>query len=126
MPKIDDEECLKMIDELKQLEPLIYAANDGKTREHFENLLVSNFWEIGASGKKYDRDFVLATLEQRNKNPIEEKWQTSDFKVRQIEDNHFLFTYLLQQPTRLSQRATLWQRTSAGWKMVYHQGTPVL
>jgi len=126
MLKIDDEECLKMIDELKQLEPLIYAANDGKTREHFENLLVSNFWEIGASGKKYDRDFVLATLEQRNKNPIDEKWQTSDFKIRQIEDSHFLFTYLLQQPTRLSQRATLWQRTSAGWKMVYHQGTPVL
>lgn len=119
-------ELASILEQLKQLEPLIYSANDGKARAHFENLLVSDFWETGASGKIYDRDFVLDTLEERNKQPREELWIAFDFNVRQIEENHFLFTYSLQQPTRLSRRATLWQRTPEGWKMVYHQGTPVL
>ncbi|HEX4029604.1 MAG TPA: hypothetical protein VHX20_04530 [Terracidiphilus sp.] len=37
----------------------------------------------------------------------------------------YLLTYtLLQDATRLTRRATIWQRT-AGWKIVYHQGTIV-
>lgn len=115
-----------ILEELKQLEPLIYAANDGKTRAYFESLLLADFWEVGASGKVYGRDFVLATLAQRQAQPREELWQAFDFAVRQIEKEHFLFTYALAQPTRVSRRASLWQRTPEGWKLVYHQGTPVL
>ena len=73
----------------------------------------------------YDRAFVLATLEQRQQQPRQEAWHTFDHAVRQIEAHHFLLTYALQQPTRLSRRATLWRRSPEGWQMVYHQGTPV-
>lgn len=121
-----EEDLSLIIADLKRLEPLIYVANDGKMRDYFEDLLIPDFWEIGASGKKYDRDFILSILEDRNRNPREEPWYAFNFKVRQIENNHFLFTYSLQQPQRLSQRATLWRRTQEGWRMVYHQGTPVL
>jgi hypothetical protein len=122
---LSDDEAL-VLETLKTLEPLIYAANDGKTRDHFDRLLIADFWEVGASGQVYDRDFVLSTLEARQRNPRQEAWQAFDFRVRQIEAHHFLLTYSLQQPTRLSRRATLWQRTSSGWTMVYHQGTPVV
>lgn len=121
-----DPELLPILNELKTLEPLIYRANDGVARSRFEQLLVGDFWEVGASGKIYDRDFVLATLEERRINPREEAWSTFDFNLRKIEENHFLVTYSLQQPTRLTRRATLWRRTPAGWKMIYHQGTPVI
>lgn len=121
-----DPELAPILAELKQLEPLIYAANDGATRAHFENLLIADFWEVGASGQVYGRDFVLNTLEGRQQNPREEAWSTFDFALRQIGAEHFLLTYALQQPTRLSRRATLWQRSADGWTMVYHQGTPVL
>jgi len=115
-----------VLDELRTLEPLIYAANDGAPRQHFESLLNDDFWEVGASGKVYDREFVLATLAQRQEQPIDESWHCFSFHLRQIETQHFLLTYSLQQPTRLSRRATLWRRTQSGWKMIYHQGTPVL
>ncbi|MDO5674973.1 MAG: DUF4440 domain-containing protein [bacterium] len=115
-----------ILEELTQLEPLIYAANDGKTRAYFENLLIADFWEVGASGKVYERDFVLATLAQRQEQPREELWRVFDCAVRQIEAEHFLFTYALEQPTRISRRASLWKRTPEGWQLVYHQGTPVL
>jgi len=38
----------------------------------------------------------------------------------------YLLTYtLLQHKKRLTRRATIWQRTVDGWKIVYHQGTIV-
>lgn len=112
--------------ELQALEPLIYAANGGKGREHFERLLIADFWEVGASGQRYSRDFVLGVLEDRQRNPREEAWQTSEHQLRRIADGCYLLTYLLQQPTRKSRRATLWQKADHGWVMVYHQGTVVV
>lgn len=115
-----------VLTQLKALEPLIYAANDGQQRAHFDRLLAPDFWEVGASGKVYDRAFVLDTLEVRQAAPREEKWQASDFRLEELSPGNFLLTYLLEQPTRLSRRATLWQQTQQGWKMRYHQGTVVL
>ncbi len=111
---------------LRTLEPLIYAANAGADRTHFEALLAPDFWEVGGSGQVYDRDFVLDTLEARQRHPREETWHTFDFHLRPVDERHVLLTYALPQPTRLSRRATLWRRTADGWQMVYHQGTPVL
>ena len=121
-----DAGLMSVMDELRTLEPLIYAANSGVPRSAFENRLAHDFWEVGASGRVYTRDFVLSTLDERQKNPREEVWSAYDFSVRKIEDSHYLLTYALQQPTRLSRRATLWQMSIEGWKMLYHQGTPVI
>lgn len=114
-----------VLTQLKALEPLIYAANDGQQRAHFERLLAPDFWEVGASGTVYDRAFVLDTLETRQAQPREEAWRASDYRIEEIAPGSFLLTYLLEQPTRLSRRATLWQQTELGWKMRYHQGTVV-
>lgn len=111
--------------QLEALEPLIYAANDGQQRAHFEQLLSPDFWEVGASGKVYDRVFVLDTLEARQATPRDEAWHAREYRVEEIAPGHFLLTYLLEQPTRLSRRATIWHRTEQGWKMRYHQGTVV-
>lgn len=60
-----------VLTQLKALEPLIYAANDGQQRAHFDRLLAPDFWEVGASGKVYGRAFVLDTLEARHAAPIQ-------------------------------------------------------
>lgn len=110
---------------LKTLEPLIYAANAGKTREYFEALLANDFWEVGASGLRYSREYVLGELEKRQQNPREEAWHISGEHVHQLTETDFLFTYTLHQPTRLSRRASIWRRESGRWQLVYHQGTVV-
>lgn len=112
--------------QLQPLEPLIYAANAGATREHFEALLAPDFWEVGASGQRYDREFVLQTLASRQANPFEQAWSTTTHEVKCLAPDLYLHTYTLIQPTRVSRRATLWRLMSSGWQMVYHQGTPVL
>lgn len=110
---------------LKTLEPLIYAANAGKTRDYFEALLAEDFWEVGASGLRYSRDYVLGELEKRQQNPREEAWHTSGEHVQQLSETYFLFTYTLHQPTRLSRRASIWRREGGRWQLGYHQGTVV-
>jgi len=43
-----------------------------------------------------------------------------------LADEVYLLTYtLLQGGSRLTRRATIWQRTKNGWQIVYHQGTIV-
>jgi hypothetical protein len=38
----------------------------------------------------------------------------------------YLLTYnLLENKERKTRRATIWQKASSGWKIVYHQGTIV-
>ena len=83
------------------------------------------FWEVGASGRRYSREFVLNTLESRVREPDEDRWQTRDFHCLQIAQDNFLLTYTLLQGTRLTRRSTIWRRAPGGWKILFHQGTLV-
>ena len=126
MPPVTVPVDAAVLTQLQQLEPLIYAANAGATRAHFEALLAPDFWEVGASGQRYEREFVLQTLAARQANPFEQVWSTTSHELKPLASDLYLYTYTLIQPTRVSRRATLWRRVPQGWQMVYHQGTPVL
>jgi hypothetical protein len=68
---------------------------------------------------------VLEVLKTRERDPSEDQWRTSGFHVAEIAPDHYLLTYTLQQPERLTRRMTLWRRVAGRWKAVYHQGTVV-
>lgn len=116
---------LPILETLKPLEPLIYAANDGQTRAYFEQLLAPYFWEIAASGRRYSRDYVLDTLEKRQQQPYAQDWETTDYYLQAVAPDLYLITYTLHQPTRVSARSSLWQNKPEGWQMLYHQGTVI-
>ena len=91
-----------------------------------------DFWETGASGRRYSREFVWATLKGRyessDKDEFEvERWETRDFHLREIAAQTYLLTYTLWgQGDRLTRRLTVWQGSvEDGWKTLYHQGTVV-
>jgi hypothetical protein len=112
--------------ELSAREPIFHRAEFGTTRADFEKMTVEDFWETGASGRIYSRQVVLDALEERFSSPHEDIWETSNFACRRVAEDVYLLTYtLLQNRSRLTRRATIWQKTAAGWKIVYHQGTMV-
>lgn len=114
------------LEELSRLEPTFHWPDRGTSREELARMTVEDFWETGASGRRYSREFVLDELERRMAAPRQALWKISDFYCRKLADNLYLLTYtLLQDGTRLTRRATLWQKSSEGWKAVYHQGTVV-
>jgi hypothetical protein len=115
-----------ILKELMGREPIFHRPEHGATRTDFENMMAADFWETGASGRRYSRGQVLDALEERYSKPHLDIWETSGFHCRQLADHIYLLTYtLLQNKERLTRRATIWQRTPGGWKIVYHQGTIV-
>lgn len=119
-------ELQSILDELSAREPIFHRAEYGTTRAEFEKMMAEDFWETGASGRMYSKQFVLDTLEKRFSAPHEDVWETSGFACRRLAKDVYLLTYtLLQDHTRLTRRATIWQKTAEGWKIVYHQGTIV-
>jgi hypothetical protein len=115
-----------VLEELKRREPVFHRAEFAGSREAIEAMVASDFWEIGASGRRYSRQYVLETLEAREDDPVDDDdWETSDFHCRELARDLYLLTYTLLQGERRTRRATIWRRTPSGWVIVFHQGTLV-
>ena len=122
---ITDPKILDVLNELIQREPIFHRPEFGTTRVDFARMTESTFWEVGASGRRYSRQYVLDVLEKRYANQAEDVWEARDFHCLEIAVDNYLLTYTLIQGTRITRRATIWRRTAEGWKIVYHQGTVV-
>jgi|SRR5271167_3849722 len=118
-------ELLAVLEELRLREPIFHHRELGSSRADFESMTDANFWEVGASGRRYSREYVLDILENRAPDPEEASWEMRDFQCREIAAENYLITYTLLQGVRVTRRATLWRKTPAGWKILFHQGTMV-
>jgi hypothetical protein len=115
-----------VLEELKRREPVFHRLEPGATRADLENMTDAEFCEVGASGRRYGRDYVLDLLEKRFENPGEDIWEVSDFRCLALSRDTYLVTYtLLQQALRVTRRSSIWRRSEQVWKIVYHQGTVV-
>ena len=91
-----------------------------------EHMIDPEFFEVGASGRRYGRDYVLDLLEKRFEDPAVNRWETSDFHCIELARDTYLVTYtLLQHKQRVTRRCSIWRRSGQGWQILYHQGTVV-
>jgi hypothetical protein len=112
--------------ELEAREPIYHRPELGTSRAHFEDMTEPGFWETGASGRRYGREWVLDTVVERHARGEEYVWDASDFYCQELAPDLYLLTYtLVEDGTRVTRRATLWRRHGAQWRIVYHQGTVV-
>ena len=121
-----DRDLSAVLEELRSREPIFHTPEFGTTLADFENSTAPEYWEVGASGRRYSREFILRTLDQNPpSNAASVCWQSYDHGLRRLGPDTYLFTYTLRQAERLTRRATIWQTTSNGWRILYHQGTIV-
>jgi hypothetical protein len=121
-----DAELADVLSELAAREPIFHRPEFGTSRADFEKMTEPEFWEVGASGRRYSREVVLDELEKRHAMPHADVWETSDFRCQRLGEGVYLLTYtLLQAGVRLTRRSTIWRKTDEGWKIVFHQGTIV-
>jgi hypothetical protein len=123
---VTDPALNEVLHELKLREPLFHHPELGTTRSDFEGMTTPDFWEVGASGRRYSREYVLDVLAGRKGGgePID-VWSTTDFHCRQLAKDVYLLTYTLFQGERTTRRSTIWQKSAKGWQAVFHQGTIV-
>src|SRR5271166_5915091 len=123
---ITDPAVMGVLEELRRLEPIFHRPELGTTRADFENMMAPDFWEVGASGRRYSRGYVLEVLVRRaSEGHVDDQLQATDFHCRKLGEDAYLLTYTLFQSERKTRRATIWQRAVSGWKIVFHQGTIV-
>lgn len=119
----------EILAELSSREPIFHRPELGVTRADFERMTDDSFWEVGASGRRYSREYVLGILEGRYQEPsyvaLEDTWEATDFACRQLGSDTYLLTYTLLQGSRKTRRMTLWRLASEGWKIMFHQGTMI-
>jgi hypothetical protein len=118
-------ELLGVLEQLRQREPIFHRPEFGTTRADFEHMTEAGFWEVGASGRRYSRKYVLDVLDARRHLSEEDTWETSDFHCRELAVNIYLLTYTVLQGQRRTRRSTIWSRLCGDWKIVFHQGTEV-
>jgi hypothetical protein len=120
----DDPTALERVRaELVAREPIFHRPELGTSREDYLAQTAEDYWEVGASGRIYEREGVVDGLVARGKVPGDEHWVISDARVRQVGETTYALTYQLDQAGRLTRRLTLWDRDAGGWKILYHQGT---
>ena len=114
-----------VLQELRALEPIFHTRAFGDTPADFERRMAPDYWEVGASGRRHDRGFILRHL--REHPPVDAAaagWRCFDHALRSLGPETWLLTYALDQNGRLTHRATVWEKHPSGWRILYHQGTP--
>ena len=116
---------LPILDELRRREPIFHTPEFGSTTAEFERSTALDYWEVGASGRRYSRAFILRklTVDFPYVDAAAAGWQTMDFGLRRLGPDTYLLTYTLDQAGRRTRRATIWQNSEGGWRILYHQGT---
>ncbi|MFP5228787.1 MAG: DUF4440 domain-containing protein [Acidobacteriota bacterium] len=116
-----------VLNELRPLEPIFHNRRFGLAAADRERRTAPDFWEVGASGRRYSREFIMKLFAETPPSDAQEAgWRCWDFGLRQLGPGPvYLLTYTLDQAGRLTRRATVWHRAQPGWQILYHQGTVV-
>ncbi|MFG3498374.1 DUF4440 domain-containing protein [Streptomyces sp. NPDC047928] len=101
-----------------------------RSRTEAARLLDPEFTEVGASGRLWTRDEMLASLPGKpgaaDDGP---RYKPSGMKGTELAPGLVHLTYETRIAGRRARRSSLWRQAPDGeggaWRMYYHQGTPV-
>ena len=109
-------------DKLRDLEESLWRSETRFDLEYMNQILASDFFEFGRSGRIYRREDTLGSAAE------EFDAQLLNFDVHLIDSNVALVTYLSQvtyDDVEIANRSSIWSKTVTGWQIRFHQGTPV-
>lgn len=118
---------VSLLSMLRELECELHQPKCRGDRERLTQLLDPDFKEFGRSGASYTRDDTLMLLPTDTEPPTV---HAQDFALQKLSDSIVLLTYRSAHVNssgellRHTNRSSIWRLASAGWQMVFHQGTP--
>jgi hypothetical protein len=112
---------------LKDLEIKLHQKEVRSDKKQLDELLHDDFFEIGRSGKFYTKQDILASLSDEK---LVSEIHSQDYSYKELAENSIMLTYKSAHKTtkglleRHTYRTSIWRKTSIGWRMLFHQGTP--
>src|ERR1700761_3169270 len=98
-----DPELEPVLDELRSREPIFHTERFGRSYEDFERSTAPDFWEVGASGSRYSRSFILGMRSREELIDADVAgWKATSFGLRRLGPDCYLLTYTLDQAGRLT------------------------
>jgi len=92
-----------------------------------ERLLDPDFVEVGASGRRWTREAMLADLPDMAGSADGPQYVPIDMMGTELAPGLVQLTYETAIDGRRARRSSIWRKLdeSSGWRMYYHQATPV-
>ena len=110
--------------ELHRLEESMWQQSHRFDLALQEARFASDFFEFGRSGRVYDRAQAIRTDSQ----PIAARLPLANLRFRVLDAQTVLLTYdsaaEYDGVMEYARRSSIWYRSSSGWVMRFHQGTP--
>ena len=119
MPHTDDATLTTVLDLERELQSPQTRADAGRLRY----LIAPDFEEVGASGRVWDRDSILAMLESESAGPDSPTIEIDDLRARTIAPGVVRVSWTSAQGERRARRTSIWCERDGGWRQVHHQGT---
>ena len=117
---------MKLTDLIKNLETELLQPEVRKSKERLNELLADEFYEIGESGKQYNKQDILKDLPKQT----EIKYTIQNFNAVEVSPGIILATYQAEKEMAgkkgtSSLRSSFWQNRNGKWQITFHQGTPL-
>ena len=114
----------KDIETIRALEQQLLLPEARRSREKLEDILGEEFYEIGSSGRVFDRQTIIDTMITESKRELIMK----EFQATVLADDVILTTFRILrliegEMTASSRHCSVWKKRDDHWWMVYHQGT---
>ncbi len=111
---------------LRRLEGLLLDPGVRRSRARLEELLAPDLVEVGSSGRRWDREGIIAALADEERAAV----RIEEFAVRLMGPAVALVTYRSLHESgacapAIALRSSIWRRDDAGWRLAFHQGTRV-
>jgi hypothetical protein len=113
----------RALGELRALEESLWRSDVRYDRARMDAILAPDFFEYGRSGRAWTREEILATPASAIRATL------LDFTARWLDERTAQTSYVsvlaTPQGEERARRSSIWSRTDAGWKLRFHQGTPL-
>jgi uncharacterized protein (DUF952 family) len=90
-------------------------------RSWMDLILHPDFTEVGMSGTKYGRTDTI----EASPLDLEVELRIEDLRMVLIDEDVAMLRYVSRDGTRAAERTSIWVNTNEGWRLRFHQGTPV-
>jgi hypothetical protein len=102
----------------------LLQAQTRQTPAEVAALLDPEFFEFGPSGRRWSRPAIIEMLASES-SEAGEVAIALDVAATRIGPGIVLVTYISESDERRCYRSSIWRRTATGWRVLFHQGTPI-
>ncbi len=114
-------------EKILNLEQMLLQENIRKSAKEVNKILSDDFIEFCSSGTIYNYK-IGDTFYSEEKID----WEIKEFEIKFLSTDCIIATYNLTKHNELeigkkySLRSSIWKSFNGNWKMIFHQGTPIL